>query len=107
MELYDLDHVGLETASAKLEVFLIFRELAARDPSGLRKSASSRQPRASSKLGALDMEHIRETLVGPECDQALKEASMLLARATALRAYAGRLGQGREGTPASAAGSVT
>jgi len=53
------------------------------------------------------MEHIRETLVGPERDQALKEASMLLARATALRAYAGRLGQGREGTPASAAGSVT
>jgi len=58
-------------------------------------------------FGALDMEHIRETLVGPERDQALKEASMLLARATALRAYAGRLGQGREGTPAGAAGSVT
>jgi len=37
------------------------------------------------------IEHIRETLAGPERDQALKEASVLLARATALRAYAGRL----------------
>jgi hypothetical protein len=58
-------------------------------------------------LARSTMEHIRETLVGAERDQALKEASMLLARATALRAYAGRLGQGREGTPAGAAGSVT
>ena len=47
-----------------------------------------------SELDALEalarstMEHLRQTLSGPERDRALSEASALLARASALRVYA-------------------
>ncbi len=44
-------------------------------------------------LARSTMEHIRQTLNGSEREQALKEASVLLARATALRAYADGLRQ--------------